>query len=140
MSTHSSVRLKKGIAMLGMEGEVRDKVTIRTWTRILTISITNLMSQPFRQGMTPPPLLSFSQMHAIYHNPSGEVDVRFPPQTTATTSGVSGVRWNRGNTTEISFTASTSRVTPVAQAALNIAIQHRLEKMVAEVGSCGNTG
>ena len=81
--------------------------------------------------------ICWSQIHAIYHDPSGEVEVRFPTSRPSATSEGGPCR---GNTLDISFTPCTARVTPVGQAALNIAIQRRLERMVAEVGAPLKTG
>ena len=81
--------------------------------------------------------ICWSQIHAIYHDPSGEVEVRFP---TSRPSAISEGGPCRGATLDISFTPCTARVTPVGQAALNIAIQRRLERIVAEVGAPLKTG
>ncbi|KAK7466024.1 hypothetical protein BaRGS_00037425 [Batillaria attramentaria] len=72
------------------------------------------------------------KMYAIYHNPSGEVDVRFPTQAATMTGAGDGNSSTARSAT--CTTLGTARVTPLGQLTANIAMQRRLEAMVTEVG------
>ena len=75
------------------------------------------------------------QLHAVYHNPDGHVDVRFLAQSGLATPVSGQTTATAGDT--LTVAASTSRVTPLSQIAHNIALQHRMEKMIAEVRGSG---